>query len=296
MNPTSSDDHINLDATRALADGEAVAPDAAVSAPGVAYESRLRQSVARSMSDIPAPSPALGEHIDQALANDEVLRTTVKSLLHQSIGRESASVSGFRLFAKAQRWLPMTAAAAVLMAAVTVTIWVSALETDAAFPLSRDLGKKLETVYADAERAGNSGTTSIDSALDDAAQIFGQRPMGIDFEDTRAQLLWSRPARTPSGGQGYELGFGVYPSDEQPVAERREVTLVIGVDDDFSKGQMSDSRLYRIIGSDLMVRGWRYEGLTYFMTAESKRALFSLQNAMRIPETIEASCDWPESR
>jgi hypothetical protein len=296
MNPTPPNLNTNLDATRALADGEVIGAEASVSAAGVAYESRLRQSVARVMSDVPVPSPALGEHIDRALEADEQLRGKVKTLLHQSIGRENASDSDFRLFRRAQRWLPMTTAAAVLIAAVSVTLWVTSLDSDARFPLSHELGSKLESVYAEAEKTENPSTTSIETALDEAAQIFGQHPMGIDFEDTHAQLLWARPTRTPSGGHGYELGFGVYPTGDSRPTERREVTLVISADSDLSRSQMSDSRLYRILGSDLMVRGWRYGGLTYFMTAESKRAMFSLQNAMRIPETIEASCDWPDSR
>lgn len=296
MNPTPHADPSNLDATRALADGESVAAEAVVSTTGVAYESRLRQSVSRTMTKVPAHSPDLGEHVDTALAADEALRSRVKTLLHQSIGRESASESGFRLFARAQRWLPMTAAAAVLMAAVSVTLWIASVGGDPRLPLSHDLGTKLETSFAEAEKTEKPSGITIEAALDEAAQMFGQRPMGIDFENSRAQLLWARSSRTPSGAQGFELGFGIYPAGDTNLVERREITLLIGPDDGFSRSQMSDARLYRIIGSDLMVRGWRYGGLTYIMTAESKRAIMSLQSAMRLPETIEASCDWPESR
>ncbi len=300
MNPNTPDRPFDIDATRALADGEAVPAGGPVSREGIAYESQLRQVVGRVMSEIPAASPALGEKIDSALAEDEALRFRVKTLLDRSIGRETAPKTAQRRWTQRWNWLPLTTAAAALVVAVGTVMWTMSMESDAMFPLSKALENQLESVYADAEKSPATSATNIDAALDEAAQLFGQRPMGIEFAagsaNGKAELLWARASRTPSGGQGFELGFGVYPPGVTQLSERREVTLVIGTDDDFSRGQMSDSRLYRILGSDLMVRGWRYGGLTYFMTAESKRALLSLQNAMRIPETIEAHCDWPESR
>lgn len=285
---------IDLAATRALADGEHVAADAVVSASGVEHESRLRQSVGRAMQSVPASATELGERIEHALEHDEALRDRVKTLLHQSVARDISPPR--RGLLGMQRWVAVTATAAVLFGAISTALWLGGVGSEPAFSLSRELGGQLQATYAQAERAAGASGTTIDAALDEAAQMFGQRPMGIELEGQRAELLWARPTSTRQGVTGYELGFGVYPRDGDGITERREVTLVIGADDDFSRSQMADARLYRILGSDLMVRGWRYEGLTYFMTAESKRALFCLQGAMRIPETIEASCDWPESK
>jgi len=300
MNPNIPDRPFDIDATRAIADGESVPAGGPVSNEGIAYESQLRQATGRVMSQVPAASPALEGKIDGALAADEALRFRVKTLLGRSIGREEIPSHAKRRAAGTWRWLPLTAAAAALVASVGVAMWTTSITSDAMFALSKDLENRLESVYAEAESAQVTSSTSVDSALDEAAQLFGQRPMGIEFDgvlaDGRAELLWARPARTPVGSPGYELGFGIYPAGARQISERREVTLIIGTDDDFSRGQMDESRLYRILGSDLMVRGWRYGGLTYFMTAESKRAIFCLQGAMRIPETIEASCDWPDSR
>lgn len=289
-----TDGSVDLAATRALADGESVRAGATVSAAGVEHESRLRQSVARAMQGVPSGEAGLGERIEQALDHDEALRNRVKTLLHQSVARDIAPPQ--RHARGVQRWMPWSAVAALLFGVVSTVMWLSNRGTDPVFPLSAELSSRLQTTYATAERAAGPASMSMDAALDEAAQIFGQRPMGIDLAGQRAELLWARSTRTATGGSGYEFGFGVYPADSASRAERREVTLVVAPDDDYSRGAMNDARLYRILGSDLMVRGWRYGGLTYFMTAESKRALFCLQGAMRIPETIEASCDWPDNK
>jgi hypothetical protein len=287
---------VDLAATRAMADGELVQNSQSVSAAGVVHESQLRASVARALSNVPVPASDMGERIEHALQEDEILRQRVKVLLHESVGRTPPVVHHSRLKRALHRWAPVAAAAALLVAAVAVPRLLSHADPDMAFPMPQDLGSKIAASYTEAEGAAVPAPFTIDAALDEATQIFGQRPMGIDFKGARTELLWARQTRTSNGSLGYELGFGVYPGDGTTPSTRREVTLLIGRDDEFTRGLMADSRLYRVLGTDLMVRGWRLQGLSYFMTAESKRALFHMQNAMRIPETIEASVDWPDSQ
>lgn len=295
MNANGPSESVDIAATRAMADGEASGAAQGVSARGVVHESQLRMSVSRAMLNVPTSSAGLGERIDYALQEDEALRSRVKTLLHESVGRQPATLHRSRITRALYRWAPACAATVILAAAVGLPMWISNLDAEPVFPISRELGSKLESSYADAERSTNKATFTVDAALDEATQLFGQRPMGIDLDQHHAELLWARQTRTPHGTNGYELGFGVYPAESSNPAERREVTLLIGRDDEQARSLMANARLYRILGSDLMVRGWRLQGLTYYMTAESKRALFHLQGAMRIPETIEASVDWPDA-
>jgi hypothetical protein len=289
-------DSVDLAATRAMADGEPVQNSQSVSAAGVVHESNLRSSIARVMESVPSPPAGIGERIDDALNQDEHLRHRVKSLLHESVGRTQPVVHRSRLAQTMHRWAPVALAATLLVAAVALPRLFSHTDIDTAFPMPQDLGERIAASYVDAENARTPANLTVDAALDEATQIFGQRPMGIEFKGTRTELLWARQARTPNGSLGYELGFGVYPNEGLPNAARREVTLLVSRDDESTRSLMSDARLYRVLGTDLMVRGWRLQGLSYFMTAESKRALFHLQGAMRIPETIEASVDWPDSQ